>query len=561
MHIFERAVGGRSYRIAAQSLWDKAKSRSYARQAVLGPVQQKVSVPLSQTETIGTQRLGDVGALLWVAEELRLVESLDRACGLAGTARTPSVGEMVLAVALQRVCAPGSKGDLSAFLASCAPRASCLPHAAFSGQNFHRLAAQAGQEELDQAQISIAKRAVARFGLSADVLAFDTTNFDTYIATTNRRSVLAQRGHAKSKKTNLRVVGLGVLASETGHVPLLHRVYEGNSSDHEVLRNSLASLKQLHEALDEAEGGATRAGRTLVRDGGSWGEQLELDLEPAGYYTLVSLPLGHSAAQEALEFAARRGKMRSLGALGRAARVRLKVGELDRTLVIAESQELLRGQKRGIAVALKKAKKELALIARRVAAGKLTREQIEARVRAALNREHLSEFVTIRISAGEQGLRFSWRVDAKRRRHLERTRLGRRVLCTDRHNWSTERIVRSFRGQWNVEELFRRTKKGGIAAWGPAHSWTDSSLRLHTFCTAMGLTLASLVRHVLAAKSSMAATLRSLRGIQTTLVRSSTGKRGRRPTYTLTPRLDVFQRRAARVFGLDSWMPNILSCS
>src|ERR1017187_8713644 len=48
------------------------------------------------------------------------------------------------------------------------------------------------------------------------------------------------------------------------------------------------------------------------------------------------------------------------------------------------------------------------------------------------------------------------------RRQLEKTRLGRRVLCTDHHLWSTGRIVQAFRGQWNVEELFRRAKKGGV---------------------------------------------------------------------------------------------------
>ena len=51
-----------------------------------------------------------------------------------------------------------------------------------------------------------------RHELSTDVLAFDTTNFDTYIATTTPGE-LARRGHAKSKRSDLRVVGLGLLAS------------------------------------------------------------------------------------------------------------------------------------------------------------------------------------------------------------------------------------------------------------------------------------------------------------------------------------------------------------
>lgn len=560
MHIFERRIRGRAYRIAAQSLWDPVRRRSYARQALLGPVVEAgAQVSLAAAQTVGERRLGDAGALIWAAEQVGLVRQIDRACGVAGTAHTPSVGEMVLAVALQRVCAPGAKRDLPAFLESCAARVSCLPHEAFSGQNFHRLAARVDAAALDEAQIGIAREAIGRFELSADALAFDTTNFDTYIATTTKGCTLAQRGHAKSKKMNLRVVGMAVLASETGHVPLLHRAYEGNGSDQGVLRDSLATLKRLHEALDEAEGGPSKAGRTLVRDGGSWGEQLELDLDAAGYYTLVSLPLGHNAAVEALEFAARRGAMKPLSGGGRAARLRTRVGDLDRTLVVVESEELLVGQKRGIAKALAKAKKELDVITRRTSAGKLTRAQIDERVRDVLRREHLAKFVITRTVERDGRLFFSYRVDARRRRKLEQTRLGRRVLCTDRNNWGTDRIVRGFRGQWNVEELFRRAKDGGIAPWGPAGAWTDASLRLHTFCAGIALTLTSLVRHALGSQLSMAATLRELSAIKTTLIRVSTGSPGRRPTVALVPELSAWQRRAVRSLELDRWVPHILT--
>jgi len=55
----------------------------------------------------------------------------------------------------------------------------------------------------------------------------------------------------------------------------------------------------------------------------------------------------------------------------RAARLRTQVGELDRTLVVVESQDLLRGQKRGIAVALRKAKEELRSLGRRAANGRI----------------------------------------------------------------------------------------------------------------------------------------------------------------------------------------------
>src|SRR6202161_950364 len=382
MHIFEREVNGHRYRIAAQSVWDAERGRSVARQVVLGPAEPPPLADLRDTHTGGTRGVGDVGALIWVAEQLDLVAHIDRACGEVGAKGGPSVGELAVAVAIQRACAPGPKRELGEFLDASLPRLSCLPGSAFSGQAFHRVAQQVTEHQLEQAQVAVAKAAVARFELSADVLAFDTTNFDTHIDT-QTPGELARRGHAKSKRSDLRVVGLGVLASETGHVPLLYRTYAGNSSDQGVWTACLDGLRELHQSLDDGECRG-KAQRTLVRDGGFWSPQLELDLDVVGYYSLISLPLGHAAAEQALQVAAQRGAMKALtGKLApvRAARVEGKVGNLDRTLVVVESQELREGQQRGIAVALRKAKGELSKLDRLVKTKRISGSSLEERVR------------------------------------------------------------------------------------------------------------------------------------------------------------------------------------
>jgi transposase len=561
MNIFERVVGGRRYRIASQSVWDPIRQRSFARQAVLGPADPPPVVDLGSVRTIGTRRVGDVGALVWVAEQVDLVKLIDQACALSAPTQGPTIGEMVLAVAVQRACAPSAKRHLAAFLEACLPRISCLPATVFTGQEFHRWAAQVSDEQLEKAQIEIARAAVRSFQLSTDVLAFDTTNFDTHIATTTAGE-LARRGHAKSKRSDLRVVGLAALVSETGHVPLLHRTYPGNGSDQAVLGSCLDALGKLHDALNDGEQGGHPGCRTLVRDGGSWSEQLELDLDVEGYSTLISLPLSHRASELALTHAARRGAMKRIGGkLGdvRAARLRAPVGELDRTLVIVESQELLRGQKRGIAVALRKAREELRNLERRAASGRIQREALESRVRKALQREHLSEFVVATVKEHGGKISLHWHVDAARRRLLERTRLGRRVLCTDRHIWSTGRIVHAFRGQWNVEELFRRAKKGGVVPWGPSHQWADGSLRLHTFATMIGLTLVSLARVALGSGKSARSMMQTLAGIEATMVQVHTKERGRRATVLLAPEITVEQRKAVQAFDLGRWIPTLLS--
>jgi hypothetical protein len=463
MHVFERDVNGRRYRIAAQSVWDPVRGRSVARQVVLGPATAAPVADLGATRTVGTQAVGDVGALIWIAEQLDLTGSTGRAD--LGAKGGPSVGELAVAVAIHRAEAGPGRVD------GAVPRLSCLPASAFSGQAFHRVAGQVTDEQLEQAQIAIANAAVARFGLSADVLAFDTTNFDTHIATVTPGD-LARRGHAKSKRSDLRVVGLGVLVSETGHVPLLYRTYSGNSSDQAVLTSCLEGLKTLHQSLDDGEG-RKGAQRTLVRDGGFWSPQLELDLDVAGYYSLISLPLGHAAAERALQMAAKRGAMKPLtGKLSkvRVARVQGKVGDLDRTLVVVESQELLEGQKRGIAVALRKAKAELNKLDRLVATKRISRSSLEQRIRKTLAREHLSRFVVTEIGGDDKQPTLRWHVDAALRRQMEKTRLGRRVLCTDHHQWSNGRIVQAFRGQWQRRRTIPPGQEGWCGALGTVAS-------------------------------------------------------------------------------------------
>lgn len=343
----------------------------------------------------------------------------------------------------------------------------------------------------------------------------------------------------------------------------MYRAYSGNGSDQGVLESCLEGLGELHDALDAGERRSRPASRTLVRDGGFWSPQLELNLDLVGYYSLISLPLSHAAGESALVFAARRGTMKKLsGDLAdvRAARTRAAVGELDRTLVVVESEELCEGQKRGIAAVLIKATAELEKLARLVDARKIRRASLTHRAKKALRREHLSTFVIIDVGGTEASPTIARRVDEDRRRALEQTRLGRRVLCTDQHSWTTERIVHAFRGQWKVEELFRRAKKGGIAPWGPSFQHADGSLRLHTFATVIGLMLVSLVRIELDAGESFLKMMESLAGIRATLVRTTTGGMGRRPTVALAPELTTRQRRAVKVFELARWMPSLLSC-
>src|SRR5260370_11051625 len=83
--------------------------------------------------------------------------------------------------------------------------------------------------------VEIERRVVARmvesFNVDCSGLVLDMTNFATYIDSANDRAPIAQRGHAKQKRTDLRLVGLGLLVSIDFGVPLVSPPYAGNRPD------------------------------------------------------------------------------------------------------------------------------------------------------------------------------------------------------------------------------------------------------------------------------------------------------------------------------------------
>src|SRR3970040_2379489 len=88
---------------------------------------------------------------------------------------------------------------------------------------------------------ALAQRLIESFHLDLSSLAFDCTHFDNLLDTENP-SQLAQRGHAKSKRTDLRIVGLALLVSVDFHVPLLWKVYPGNQHDTLTFAEALQEL-------------------------------------------------------------------------------------------------------------------------------------------------------------------------------------------------------------------------------------------------------------------------------------------------------------------------------
>src|SRR5439155_7188981 len=117
----------------------------------------------------------------------------------------------LLLAALNRALRPLPKTRLAGWYQSTIlSRLLPMPHRSLSSQRFWDHLDYLDADALDRIEQDLSCRLVAQHGLDLQTLSFDATNFDTFIdSQTSAR--LPQRGHAKSKRTDLRLVGLALM--------------------------------------------------------------------------------------------------------------------------------------------------------------------------------------------------------------------------------------------------------------------------------------------------------------------------------------------------------------
>ena len=208
---------------------------------------QRLQQPQTEPTRARVSPFGSIAALYDLAQQLRLVELIDHHA--PKRRQGPSLGQYLLVAAVNRCVAPTSKRQMPAWLR----RTPMLRWLGLSAQQFSAPRFWDNMELLEERQIAaisetLAQRLLETFHLDVNSLIFDCTNFDTFIDTENL-SRLPQRGHAKSKRTDLRIVGLALLVSVDFHVPLLWKVYPGNQHDSKTFAQVLQELTRLYQAL------------------------------------------------------------------------------------------------------------------------------------------------------------------------------------------------------------------------------------------------------------------------------------------------------------------------
>jgi transposase len=506
---------------------------------------------------------GDVAAAWGLLEDLGVAAVIDEAAGPRPAGQPLSTGTYLALAALNRLVAPCSKaGFADWWKTTAADRFTKIPATALDHRRFWDAMHAVTAEQLAEASRKIAVKIVQASGVDCSSVALDMTNFATFIATANGKAPIAQRGKAKQKRSDLRLIGLGLVVTRDGGIPLTWHAYPGDRPD---LTQFTAMIDQLHgqyHAVCAAAGvRAAAADMTVVFDAGQNSEDNFAHLAGTGLHYIGSVPASDCPDLTALPASARKVVDQDRFAGLTACDTRRETYGAGRRAILTHSPELHQSQARGFdGTTLAKAGKKLDELAAALARGKTRRPRakVEAEIETITRKPWVRRVITWRLDGQEpKDLRLTWSVDQDARAALEEEIFGKHVLITSHDDWPAAEVIAGYRSQSEAEFSFRQLKDPHVVSFSPMHHWTEHNIRVHVFTCVLALQIAHLMRRRAAQaglRLSVRDLLAQLAGIgETVLIYPSTG--GRPKARRMTTELTGDQPELHEIFDLARWAP------
>jgi transposase len=505
---------------------------------------------------------GAVAAAWGLLEDLGVAGIIDEVTGARRADAGASVGTYLVLAALNRLVAPCSKLAFADWWAkTAAPRFTRIPATVLDHRRFWDAMHAVELSELEAISQAIALRIVEAFGLDCSSVALDMTNFATFIATANGKAPIAQRGKAKQKRADLRLVGLGLVVTRDGGIPLAWHAYPGDKPDVTQFPALIGHLQARHEAICAAAGQQPAPEMTVVFDAGQNSGGNFAHLAAAGLRYIGSVPASDCPDLTALPASARTvvDKQRFGGLT--AYDTRREVYGTERRAILTHSPQLHQSQAAGFdGTTLAKAGKKLDELAATLERGKTrrARQKVEAEITAITRKPWVRRVITWQLSGEKpRDLRLTWGIDQAARAALEEELFGKHVLTTDHDDWPAAEVIAGYRSQSEAEFSFRQMKDPHLVSFSPMHHWTEHNIRVHTFTCVLALQLAHLMR-LKARQAGPDLSVRELLGelaaIGETILLYQASRGRPRAHRTLTDTTSA-QDKLSEIFGLARYAP------
>ena len=391
-------------------------------------------------------------------------------------------------------------------------------------------------ENIEKIEVELLQRIKQKYNLESNTLLFDTTNFFTYISSTNTHCEIAKRGKNKQRRYDLRQFGLALVVTKKDNIPIFHHTYEGNMNDSKVFDKVIGKIKKRLVDLD-----FDLNRHTIVFDRGNNSKKnLALLKELELFYVGALTPYHHKELLERAndKFEAVTVKNNEIQVY----REKSVIWDGERTILVIISEKLRAGQLRGIYQALAKKEKILQEIVDGLDspnARKRDKDVLEEKIRKLVKGQFLAGMIDCTLAEKPDGkLKLDYKINKKRLETIEEE-LGFRILITNRHSWDSSDIIDAYHSQAAVEASFKDLKNPFNLAVQPQYHWTDQKMKVHNFICVMGYQLATILlseaREKAGFTGSMQTLLTTFNNIRLALVFEKKKKKNgnRKVTYKL----------------------------
>lgn len=562
-----KILKGRAYYYLRECKWVDGRPK-IVRQQYVGPADEVVKRLARRTasgralpQRVRSHQFGAVAALFGLIAELDLVALIDKHAGSARPRQGLTVGKYLAIAAINRCIGACSKAKIADWYASTVlPRLLPMKASQLTSQRFWDKMDQVSPDAVTAIERELTATIVKKFNLNVSSLFYDATNFFTFIDSFNHRPTMAQRGHCKYGRANLRILGLALLVTRKDQVPLLHHLYPGNQHDAVTFRSLLGEIDARHKLFAQHDEEIT-----VVFDKGNNAQDIIEHLDSISPYHFVGslVPTQHPKLLEI-----RRAQMKAMDADRlpgvRSHRTQKEAFGAKRTVLVTFNPALYKAQVKTLTREFTKRLKKLRTIDRRLdrwrrGGGRGKKPSVDSTrkaIRKVLTGRHMKELIPMEVAQGKDSLpTVEYGLDRSAWVRLKRTLLGKTLLFTDQNTWSDEDIIEAYRGQANVEAAFRQMKDTRFVTFRPAHHWTNQKLRVHAFYSVLALTLSALLRKrlrnsgITLSTHNMLAKLQAIREV--TLLYS--GKTGRPSAQRLIEDRDPLQQRIYTALDLEQY--------
>lgn len=564
-YITRKKIKGITYYYAEESERRDGKSRR-KWQKYLGPLHKIIEavdgLP-SKPKYAEIFQLGAPAAYLNTAEQIKMIQILDSV--LPKRNQGPSVGFYLTLAAINRGIDAVSKRSMwswfqDTILFRAFPAAN---KASLSSQRFWDNMSTITEDKIKAAWMKLVNSVLDREKLDLSCTSYDGTNFYTFIGSFNKRCTIAKRGKNKQGRSDLRQINYALFCTRKDHFPLYFDVFEGNRHDSREFKVIIEKFFQAFK--DRVPKGD---GMTIVFDkGNNSKENLKKFIQDFGFHFVGSVkpddhkdlasisnndkclePLSHPRLEQVKAF-----------------RTRKKIYGKELTVVVSFNNNLYISQVKSINNEINKSLGKLAVIASKLedrAAGiitkgkKPTKESINSQVTRALSGQHMKNLIKTTIGEHNDIPTLTYKLDTAEYASLADTYLGKNIIITDNHNWTTEDIVVTYRSQYVIEDIFKKMKDRKTGTWWPMYHWTDKMIKVHGFYCSLSLLLRALIMKK-AKESGLPMSINKLHdklfGIREVLNIFSKGK-NKQATQSVVSRLDEAQQQLFDLFNMKQYL-------